>query len=274
MRRLMLALLPILLMACAPQLELEPTPRPPNQARVIVASEGGRLPTKPVPATPSPTPTTDLVALINTVVPFPTRTPGPALGPTPTLRPPLTSTPRPLPARIGGSLPRRPTTTPAPLPTRAPPERTAVDPEELQLTREARITPSPEPLEPDALEPNDTSEDAVPLEIGQEHRDLTLHTPDDVDVFAVPVEEPNVTLVVSLSGRQPGRYKLDIAAPRGGNVGRQRLDGTVALRSVAEVGAELGTYHVYVRRVGVLPPEGPYSIAASLVAPTATPTVP
>jgi len=52
------------------------------------------------------------------------------------------------------------------------------------------------------------------------------------------------------------------------------VDGTVALRSVADVGADLGTYYVYVRRVGALPVEGPYSISASLVGPTALPTVP
>ncbi|HEY3083447.1 MAG TPA: hypothetical protein VGM69_26440 [Chloroflexota bacterium] len=250
----------ILLVACQPRLELEPTPRPTGQPPVVVASEGGRLPTRPAPRTPVPTPTTDLVALINTVVPFPTRTPGPLLSPTPILRPPVTSTPRQPPSSLGGSVPGPPAAAGAPPGSGGPAERTPSEPVA--------------PPEGDALEPNDTVADAVPLDVGQEVADLTLHTPDDVDVFAVDVEEPDTTLVVTLSGRPPGRYKLDIAAPRGGNVGRQRVDGTVALRSVTDVGADLGRYYVHVRRVGALPVEGPYSISASLVGPTALPTVP
>jgi hypothetical protein len=259
-----LALLALLLIGCRPQLELEPTPRPTGAPPVVVASEGGRLPTRPALATPSPTPTSDLLGLISTLAPLPTRTPGPALSPTPTLRPFETSTPRPSPVRLSGST--------GPPPTAAPPGRvgrTAAD-----RTGSGPSGPAPTVSAPDALEPNDTRAEAVPLEIGQEEGGLTLHSPDDVDVFAVPVEEPDVSLVVTLTGRQPGRYKLDIAAPRGGNVGRQRLDGTTALRSVADVGADLGTYYVYVRTVGALPPEGPYSIAVSLVGPLATPTAP
>jgi hypothetical protein len=250
-------LLSALLLACQPRLELEPTARPTGPVPVVVASEGGRLPTRPALRTPVPTPTTDLIALIGTVVvaPLPPRTPAPAVSPTPTLAPFLTSTPRPPPARVSGS-------GPVPRPTATRPAPGAPEP-----------TPAGEIGEPDALEPNDVTAEAVPLALGEEHRGLTFHTPDDVDIFAVPVEEPDMALVVTLSGRPPAGYSIEIVGPRGGNVGRQRVDGTVTLRAVAEIGLDVGTYYVEVRRVGAVLVEGPYSIAASLVGPTASPTV-
>jgi hypothetical protein len=254
-------LVPILLLAaCQPRLELAPTPRPTGPVPVIVVTEGGRLPTRGAYQTPAPTATSDLLALIATVVPPPDRAPAPA-GPLPSRAPAppvVTGTPRPPTPLVGGSgPPPRPTATPrrvAPPPTGTP--------------ASAGV-----PLEPAGLEPNDDRAAAVPLGLDQEVGGLTLHAPEDVDVFAVRVDRPNLSLVVTLGGRPPGRYDLEVVGPRGGGQGRQRVDGTVTLRQVVDVGPDLGTYYVYVRAVGALPTQGPYFISASLVGPTASATV-
>jgi hypothetical protein len=261
------------LVACQPQLQLEPTPRPVARGdTVVVVTEGGGLPTKPAPRTPPPpTPTTDIVLRINTVVAVPTLTPRPPGTPSPTIGPPPTSTPRPSPTRmIMSGPPIIPSATPSPRPTRTP--RDPVDPIDMEETRVAGLPSRPTP-EPDYLEPNETEAQAETLPVGAELDDLTMHHPGDVDVFAIPVDEEDMALVVTLSGRTLGRYRLELRSPTRPNAGRIRFDGTTAMRAVADVGADVGTYYAFVRTVGAAPPEGPYSLSASLVAPAPTPTV-
>jgi hypothetical protein len=259
------------LIACRPLPDLEPTPRPVAAGdSIVVVSEGGAMPTKPVPRTPSPSPTTDIVLLINTVVAVPTRTPAPPGTPSPTVGPPPTSTPRPSPTRMMMSGPPLiPIPTPSPRPTRTP--REVIDPLDLEDTRVASLPPTPEPPEPDAFEPNDSAAQAEALPVGGEYDELTMHHPGDVDVFKIPVDEANVTLVVSMTGQTLSRYRLELSSPKRPNAGRTRFDGTVVLRSVADVGNDLGTYYATVRTVGALRPEGPYSISASLVESAITP---
>jgi hypothetical protein len=266
------SVLALALIGCSPPPALEPTARPVAAgAAVVVVTEGGSVPTKPVPRTPSPSPTTDIVLMINTVVAVPTRTPAPPGTPSPTIGPPPTGTPRPSPTRmIMSGPPVIPSATPSPRPTRTP--REVVDPVDLEDTRIAGLPPTPEPPEPDALEPNESTAQAEALKIGDEYDELSMHHQGDVDVFRIPVDEPDMTLVVSLSGRTLNRYRLELSSPKRPNAGRTRFDGTVALRSVADVGDDLGSYYATVRTVGALPPEGPYSISASLVAPASTPT--
>jgi hypothetical protein len=237
----------------------------------VVVTEGGKVPTKPAPRIVSPTPTTDIVLLINTVVAFPTRTPAPPGTPSPTIGPPPTSTPRPSPTRmIMSGPPIFPSPTPSPRPTRTP--REVVDPVDLEETRVASLPVRPDAIEPDDFEPNETTAQAETLVVGDEITDLTMHRQSDVDVFKIPIDDPNMTLVVTLTGRTLARYRLELASPTRSNAGRVRYDGTIALRAVADIGRDLGTYHATVRTVGALPPEGPYSISASLVAPALTPT--
>jgi hypothetical protein len=244
-----------------------PTASPIPAAAIVAITEGGSLPTRPAPRTPSPSPTTDLSLLIVTVQPFLTRTPGPSATSTPPLIPPPTSTPRPTNTRPSGSVPdpalTRPTRPPAP--TRTPAPRgtfTGQNPD---------IVP-PEPTEPafDPNEPNDTTARAVPIDV--DPLEAAIGGPEDVDVYRVSVSTPDMLLVVTLSGPQANRYKVDVVSPRGGTVGRQRLDGTVALRAIADVGANTGTYYVLVRGVGRELPQGPYFISADVTSPAVTPT--
>jgi hypothetical protein len=254
--------------ACAPSIAPPTAAATPVPAAAVAAvSEGGRLPTRLAPSTPSPSPTTDLGALIVTVQPFLTRTPGPITSPTPPLIPPLTSTPRPTNTRPSGSFPDRVLTAPTRIPTatRTPaPRGTFVGvPPEVAL-------PAPTEPVPDPNEPNDSIGQASPL--GASPIQGAIGGPGDVDVFRIDVAEANQLLVVTLSGAQANRYKLDVVAPRAGNVGRQRLEGTVAVRALAEVGSDTGSYYVYVRAVGRELPQGPYFISAEIAPPAVTPT--
>jgi hypothetical protein len=232
---------------------------------VVVASSGGRLPTKPAARTPAPTPTTDLALLIRTVQPFPTRTQGPPDSPTPTVVPAYTTTPRPTATRPGSSFPVAPfLLSPTVGPTRTPPPRGSPI-ERPELTKEPTETPY-DPNEPNDVQGQATALSATPL-------DAAINSPTDVDVYAVVVDQTDVVLAVTLSGQQPGRYKVDLVAPRSGKVGRQRLDGTVTVRALADVGTETGTYYVFVQRAGNENPQGTYVISADFTAPVATPTV-
>ena len=272
--RPLLAAAALAVAACQPQLQLEPTPRPAaSGGAVVVVTEGGALPTKPVPRTPSPTPTTDIVLRINTVIAFPTRTPVPPGTPSPTVGPPPTSTPRPSPTRmILSGPPIIPSATPSPRPTRT--RRDPVDPIEMEETRVAAL-PSRVAAEPDYLEPNDAEAQAEILGVGGELDELTMHQQSDVDVFAIPLDgaDADMVLVVTLNARTLGRYRLELRSPTRPNAGRIRFDGTTAMRAVADVGNDTGTYYAFVRTVGAVLPEGPYSISACLVAPAPTPTV-
>src|SRR5687767_9891901 len=170
--------------ACQPQLQLEPTPRSAaGGAAVVVVSESGRAPTKPVVRTPSPSPTTDIILRINTVIAFPTRTPVPPGTPSPTIGPPPTGTARPSPTRmIFTGPPMIPTPTPRPPPTRTP--RQTVDVAEMEETRIASLPPRVAATpEPDDFEPNDTPQTAEVLGIEDQIDQLTLHHTGDVDVF-------------------------------------------------------------------------------------------
>jgi hypothetical protein len=234
---------------------------------VVAVSEGGSLPTRAPIRSPSPSPTTDLAMLIVTVQPFPTRTPGPSATPTPPLLPPLTSTPRPTNTRPSGSMPDLALTRPTRVPTatRTPAPRGTLG------GRSPGVVP-PEPTEPalDANEPNDQTADATPLDATP--LEAAIGGPDDLDVYSVEVTTAGMVLVVSLTGPQTNRYRVDVIAPRGGTVGRQRMDGTVALRAIADVGSNTGTYYVLVRGVGRDLPQGPYFIAADVTIPAVTPT--
>lgn len=163
------------------------------------------------------------------------------------------------------------TATPRLPPTRTP--RETPDPVDMEDTRVASLPPrlgtTPEP---DDYEPNDTTTTAQPLLIGDQIDGLTLHNPRDVDVFSIPVDEADMVLVVTLTGRTLGRYSMNVSSPTRSSAGRIRYDGTTALRGVADVGADTGTYFAFIRSVGAVPPEGTYSIAASLVPPALTPT--
>lgn len=229
-------------------------------------SEDTGLPTRAAPRSPTPSPTTDLAALVVTVRPIPTRTPGPPETATPPLVPPNTSTPRPTATMPGGSFPN-PTflTTPRVPPTRTPaPRGTFTGPVD------GLPTPEPEPRPFDPNEPNDTPARAT--RIDPNPIEAAIGGFDDVDVYRVDVSQPNVLLVITLTGEQMTRYKVDVVAPRSGAVGRQRFDGTVALRALADVGLETGTYFVYVRGVGRELPKGPYFISADVTTPAVTPT--
>ena len=260
------------LVACSPPPQLEPTARPvAGSGAIVVVTEGGALPTKPAPRTPSPSPTTDIVLRINTVVAVPTLTAPPPGSPSPTIGPPPTGTARPTPTRmIMSGPPVIPSATPSPRATRTP--REPVDPIDMEETRIASL-PERETPEPDYLEPNESEAQAETLTVGAELDELTIHHVGDVDVFKIPVAQRGMTLVVTLSGRTLNRYRLDMRSPTRPNVARLRYDGTTSIRAVAEVGADVGTYYAFVRTVGAPPPEGPYSLSASLVAPAPTPTV-
>jgi hypothetical protein len=270
---LMAVVLVAALAACQPQIQLEPTARPAaSGASIVVVSEIGQVPTKPAPRTPSPSPTTDIILQIHTVVAFPTRSPAPPGTPSPTIGPPPTSSPRPSPTRmIMSGPPVIATPTPRPPPTRTP--RETVDPVDIEETRIASLPPSLATPEPDGFEPNDTPQQAEVLAIEDRIEDLTLHDSRDVDVFQIPVDEADMTLVVSLSGSTLGRYSLSLSSPTRGSAGRVRYDGTVTMRAVADIGSDTGIYYATVRTVGAVPPQGPYSIAATLVASAPTPTV-
>jgi len=234
----------------------------------VAVSEGGSLPTRPAPQSPTPSPTTDLTILVVTVQPFPTRTPGPSATPTPPLIPPPTSTPRPTLTRPSGSLPDPALTRPTRVPT---PRRTAVPREGVPGAKPEVVPPEATEGPFDPNEPNDVVAQAVPIDANP--LEAAIGGPADVDVYRFDVTTPDMLLVVTLSGAQANRYKLDVVGPRGANVGRQRLDGTVALRAIAEVGANTGTYYVYVRGVGRELPQGPYFISADMTNPAVTPTV-
>lgn len=236
--------------ACAP-LDLGPTPTASGQ-RVLIATSvgGGQLPTRPAIETRAPTSTSDLVARIATVAAVPTFTTVPTT-PTATLVPAYTTTPRPSATPMSGSFIVLPTAT-RPAPTHTP------YPTPDRRERPAIERPPPTETTDDPYEPNDTPDRATPLESGP----LTafIWPVDDVDVYRVNVVETNVIMVVSVSGDRVARYKVDIVAPRSGKVGRQRLDGTVALRAVAEIGTETGPYFVYVRGAAPTGPITPYTI--------------
>jgi hypothetical protein len=158
-------------------------------------------------------------------------------------------------------------------PTRIPTATRTPAPRGTFVGRDPDAAP-PEPTAgpEDLNEPNDDVDSAIPLDVNPV--DGAIGGPDDVDVFRVEVTTPGVVLVVTLTGAQANRYKVDVVAPRGGNVGRQRLDGTVAVRAIADVGSSTGTYYVFVRGVGREPHQGPYFIAAdvtSAVTSTRTP---
>jgi hypothetical protein len=247
-----------------------PAQSPVPASAVAVVTEGGGLPTRPARATPPPTPTTDLALLVRTVQPFPTRTPAPPDTPTPTVVPAYTSTPRPTPTLMRGSFPQPPMTfVPTRRPTVNPGVRGTIIP--TSEAEASRFAPTPTPI--DTNEPNDTP--AFATQITANPIEAVINGPDDVDVYQVAVDQPNTTLVVTLTGPDPGRYKVDLIAPRGGKVGRQRIDGTVAVRAFADVGTETGTYLVYVRGAGPQMPRGPYFISADFsvlpVSPTRTP---
>jgi hypothetical protein len=248
-----------------------PTASPVPASAVIAISEGGSLPTRSVARTPSPSPTTGLAALIVPVQPFLTRTPGPGATATPVLVPPPTSSPRPTNTRPSGSLPDPLLTGPTriPPPTRTPAPRGTFSGQNPEV-----IPPEPRPAgirpPPDVNEPNDTAARATPLDATP--IEAAIGGPDDVDVYRIDVSTPETLLVVTLTGAQANRYKVDVVAPRGGTVGRQRLDGTVALRAIADVGANTGTYYVFVRGVGRELPKGPYFISADVTSPAVTPT--
>jgi hypothetical protein len=234
-----------------------------------VITEGGSLPTRAPFLTASPSPTTDLAALIVTVQPFQSRTPGPSAPPTPPLVPPPTSTTRPTSTRPAGSLPDSALTRP----TRVPPATRTPAPRGT-FTADNPDIPPLEPTEPpfDPNEPNDSVGQAIAIDVNP--IEAAIGGPDDVDVYWVRVTTPGRLLVVTLSGAQANRHRVDVVAPGGGTVGRQRLDGTVALRAIADVGSTTGTYYVFVRGVGRELPQGPYFIAADVTSSAATPTVP
>lgn len=94
-----------------------------------------------------------------------------------------------------------------------------------------------------------------------------FQTSEDLHVYRIEAAEVNSTIVISLSGVRPIQYKFDVMAPHRGMVGRQRIEGTVALRAIAEVGGDTGTYLVYVRPVGKDLPEGSYFISAEISPP-------
>jgi hypothetical protein len=156
-------------------------------------------------------------------------------------------------------------------PTRVPP------PTRTPAPRGTFLGGSQDPSKPeptagpeDLNEPNDDVGLATPLDANP--LDGAIGGPDDVDVFRVEVTTPRMVLVVTLTGADANRYKVDLVAPSGGNVGRQRLDGTVAVRAIADVGTSTGTYYVFVRGVGREPHQGPYFIAADVTSPAVTPT--
>jgi hypothetical protein len=131
-------------------------------------------------------------------------------------------------------------------------------------------TPEPDPRPEDPNEPNDTPARATRLDPNP--IEAAIGSFNDVDIYRVDVTERDMVLVISLSGPDLPRYKVDVVAPRSGSVGRQRFDGTVALRAIANVGSETGTYYVYVRGAGRELPRGTYFIAADVTPPAATPT--
>lgn len=257
----------MVMVACSPQVSLPPATNTVVPAAAIVAvTEGGQLPTRPAPRTITPTPTADLLARLATQVPFLTPTPFATITLTPVLRGPATSTPRPTQTR-----PRGPSIQPAQLwtPTR-PPTRTPAPRGTFTGPGVERPEEFPEAGPTDSNEPNDSQAEAVGL--GATPLEGAIGAAADVDVFAVNVATPDVVLVVTLSDRQASRYQIEVVGPRGGKVGRQRLDGTTAMRALAEVGTEVGTYFVFVRSAGRELPQGPYFITADVTSPMVTPT--
>jgi hypothetical protein len=181
--------------------------------------------------------------------------------------PPPTSSPRPTNTRPSGSLPDRILTRPTPIP---PPTRTPAPRGTFVGPGAARAATAAAEEAGDPNEPNDTTADATPL--GASPLEAAIGGPEDVDVYRVDVATPQMLLVVTLTGAEASRYNVEVVGPRGGRVGRQRLDGTVALRAVAEIGPNTGAYFVFVRGVGRDLPKGPYFISADVASPVATPT--
>src|SRR5207237_8585769 len=130
-----------------------------------------------------------------------------------------TPTPRPTPTLLRGSFPQPPVTF---VPTRP---ATGTPAPRGSFTGvgapDSKLAPTETPV--DANEPNDTPELAT--QISANPIPAYINGPDDVDVYQVAVDQTNVTLVVTLSGPDPARYKVDLVAPRSGKVGRQRIDG-------------------------------------------------
>lgn len=238
-------------------------PETPRASGAVIATSGGRLPTRLPVLTPEPTATRDLAIIVVTVAPIPTRPDG-NVTPTPTLVPAYTSTPRPSPTLMTGSLPMPP---PSATPTR-PPTRTPA-PRGTFVGSAGSDRPEPTETPIDFNEPNDTPNRATPLDAAP--MDAYVNGPNDVDVYRFTVTLPNTRLVVTISGERVAGYKVDIVAPRSGKVGYQRFDGTVAMRGIADVGSETGTYLIYVNGVGSEPPEGPYFISAELITPPPAP---
>jgi hypothetical protein len=263
LRTLFLALL---LTGCAsPPIVVPSTPTTVPADSIVVQSRGGELPTRPAPRTPEPTATTDLALLIRTVAPFPTRSPGPPDTPTPTVVPAYTSTPRPTPTFPRGSFPnpQAGVTLTVPSPRTSAPRGTFIP-----RTVEPKVVPTETPI--DANEPNDAPAQATGLSATP--LDAAINGPGDTDVYQVAVSQTNVLLVVTISGIDAPRYKVDVIGPRGSKVGRQRLDGTRIVRALADVGSETGTYYVYVQGAGPEMPRGPYVISADFTLPAVTPT--
>src|SRR5439155_16027219 len=126
---------------------------------------------------------------------------------------PPTSSPRPTNTRPSGSFPDPLLTAPTRIPTatRTPAPRgtfVGVPPEV--------VLPQPTEPVPDANEPNDTIGRATAL--GASPIEGAIGGPNDVDVFRIDVPTANQLLIVTLSGQQANRYKLEVVAPVRGNV--------------------------------------------------------
>ncbi len=277
------ALLGVLLLSCEAAADLyAPTAvAGPGQPIVVESANRGQILTAVVSPRPTLTPTTAAIAQVGPNPPFsqftplvpfpglfPTLTPRPTGSPTPTLTIPGTPTPRPAPTLPTGSRPPIPTDTPEPPATSTP--RPTVDVEALEETRVASLKPSPTEIPTDDLEPNDTPAQATVLGLDEELSGAFISTLEDVDVFAIEVLEPKVDMIVTVSGS--ASYSVTITNPRGENVGRQRFEGTTAVRSIAAIGSDTGIYHVAVRSLGRNLAPGPYAIVATLALPLETPT--
>ncbi|MBM4416762.1 MAG: hypothetical protein FJ033_00365 [Chloroflexi bacterium] len=254
-----------------------------GQPIVVESANRSRILTAVVTPRPTLTPTIAPIAQVSPNPPlsqftplvpfpglFPTLTPRSTGSPTPTLTIPGTPTPRPAPTLPTGPRLLIPTATLEPPATSTP--RPTVNVEVLEETRVASLKPSPTQIPIDDLEPNDTPALATVLGIDEELRGAFISTFEDVDVFAIEVREPTVDLIVTVSGS--AAYSVTITNPRGDNVGRQRFEGTTAVRSIASVGSGTGTYHVAVRSLGRNLAPGPYTIVATLALPLATLTPP
>ncbi len=244
--------------ACAPQMLESPAATSVPAKAIFVTSGEDTRPTRALPLTPIPSPTTNLSVQLLTVAPFLTRTSVPTT-PSPTLLPAFTSTRRPPAtpssgdglsslARPTGTRP--PTRTPAPQGTFAGPVP-GVESKFTIPTPEATVAPR-----------IDTPGGAVDL--SSVPWEDVIQNQDDVHIYRIDAIEARSTVIVSLSGDRPIQYKVDVIAPRRGKVGRQRIEGTVAVRAIAEVAEDTGTYLVYVRQVGKDLPKGSYFISAEM----------